>query len=212
MKKYKFIFYFILMASTSCKSQVNQHLASKKIKSEADLLNDKALKTSGATCNKDSLEKAIKLFERAIKLDNTVPLFYSNEAEIFCSLKKYKDAIKVLNRFLYYFPVNLSMEVFKGYIYEKTGDIDSAEICYSDAMSHYNMEIQENPNNISIQLNRALLLYFTQGNSQAIVEYNRISKKFPNSESVKFLREDFYSFDRKSYINQLFPNCNGSVF
>ena len=211
MKKYRFIFYFILMACTSCKSQVNQHPASKNVKSQADLLNDEALKTSEGTCNKDSLEKAVKLFERAIKLDNTVPLFYSNEAEIFCSLKKYKEAIKVLNRFLYYFPLNLSLEVFKGYIYEKTGDIDSAMICYSDAMTHYNLEIQKNPNDISIQLNRALLLFFTEGNSQAIAEYNRISKKFPNDESVKFLRDDFYSFDRKSYINQLFSNCNGST-
>jgi len=207
MKKSEILFYLMLLFCSSCKSHNTGNQKSKN-SSEATLLNDEALKTSELTCNKDSIEKSIKLFERAIKLDNTEPLFYSNEAEMFCNLKKYQDAIKVLNRYLYNFPINLSMETLKGFIFEYTGNIDSAMALYSNSISHYDVKMERDSNNISLLLDRALLLLFTKGKSEGKMEYDRIANKFPNDETVKFLKDDYYSFDRKTYLRQIFSNCN----
>ncbi|HUZ58626.1 MAG TPA: hypothetical protein VMU83_07580 [Hanamia sp.] len=207
MKKFKILFYLMLLICLSCKSQNTGNQKSKD-SSEANLLNAEAMKTFELTCNKDSIEKSIKLLERAIKLDSTDPFLYGNEAVMLCSLKKYQDAIKVLNRYLYSFPINLSMETFKGFIFEYTDNIDSAMALYSNAISHYDVKIESDSNNLPVLLDRALLLLFSKSKSEGKMEYDRIVNKFPNDESVKFLKDDFYSFDRKTYLRQIFSKCN----
>lgn len=99
------------------------------------------------------------------------------------------------------------MELFIGYIFEKIGNIDSANVYYSEVMKHYDQEIEVNPNNIPILTSRAFLLFFTMGIKEAKTEFNRIAKKSPNDQTVKFLREDFDSFDRKTYIDEMFSSC-----
>ena len=207
MNKFKILVYLILLFSASCKSQNNSSLKKSDNILQAKLLNDKALKLSVNNCDKDSIEKSIKLFEQAIKLDNTVPVFYSNESEMYCNLRKYQDAIKVLNRFLYNFPSNPALETLKGHIFERAGNMDSAMASYLDIIKQYNLKIQNDPNNVSIQLNRAFLLFFTQGDSAAKKEFNRISKKFPQDVRVEAMQGDFRSFERKSYITQIFSSC-----
>lgn len=125
MKKYKIIIYLILLFSASCKSQNNNTAKIKEDTSQAKILNNLALKISELSCNKDSIEKSIRLIEEAIKLDSTVPLYYRNEAQMYCLLKKYQDAIKVLNRYLLY-NINSPLETLKGFIFEKTENMDSA--------------------------------------------------------------------------------------
>lgn len=65
MKKHLLIFYFLVLFSTSEKAQNKNPVNTNEVKSEANFLNDEALKTSRLTCNKDLLEKSIKLFEQA---------------------------------------------------------------------------------------------------------------------------------------------------
>lgn len=76
MHKYKFLIYLILLLQLSCLSQNNNLPRSNDSTSGANLLNNKALNISLLNCNKDSIEKSIKLMEQAIKLDDTVPIFY----------------------------------------------------------------------------------------------------------------------------------------
>lgn len=209
MKKYRILIYLILLFSASCKSQKNGQEKINDDKSQARLLNNLALKTYVRNnCEKDSIEKSIKEVKQAIKLDNTHPVFYSNEAQMYCSLEKYQEAIKVLNEYLDNFPNSVELETLKGFIFEKTGNLDSATASYSDAIKHYDIKIQNDPTNVSLLLNRAFLLFFTQSDSKAKIEYTRIVNKFPNDERVKDMHEDFYSFERKSYITQLFSPCN----
>lgn len=207
MKKQVLIFYFLVLFSASGKVQNKNSVNINEVKSEANFFNNEALKTSRLTCNKDSLEKSIKIFEQAIKLDNSVAIFYSNESEILCDLGKFQEAIKVLDRYLYNFQVNFTMELFKGYIFEKIGNIDSANAYYSEVMKHYDQQIEVNPNNIPILTSRAFLFFFTKGVKEAKTEFNRIAKKFPNDPTVKFLREEFDSFDRKTYIDEMVSSC-----
>jgi tetratricopeptide (TPR) repeat protein len=207
MNKFKILVYLILLFSASCKSQINNHSNNNNPTSRARLLNDNALKISELNCNEDSIKKSIKLLEQAIKLDKTVPIFYSNEAQMFCNLRKYQDAIKVLNRYLFNFPPNPALGTLKGYIFEKTGNIDSAMASYLDVMNQYNLKIKDDPSDISLQLDQAFLLFFTLSDTEAKMKYNEIAKKFPNDERVKIMRNDFYSFERKSYINQIFSSC-----
>lgn len=207
MKKFKILFYLMLLFCSSCKSQNTGNQKSKNI-SMANLLNTEAMKISELTCNKDSIEKSIKLLEQAIKLDSADFYLYGNEATMFCNLKKYHGAIKVLNRYLYNFPLNLSLETFKGFIFEYSGNIGSAMALYSNAISHYDVKIEKDSNNLPVLLDRALLLLFTKGKSEGKMEYDRIANKFPNDESVKFLKDDFYFFNRKTYLRQIFSKCN----
>ena len=130
MDKFKILVFLILLLSASCKSQNNNHSNTNDVASRAKLLNNEALKISVLNCNEDSIEKSIRLLEQAIKLYNTVPVFYSNEAEMFRNFRKYQDAIKVLNRYLYNFPPNSALGTMKGYIFERIGNIDSAMTSY----------------------------------------------------------------------------------
>ncbi|HEY5370691.1 MAG TPA: hypothetical protein VIJ75_17030 [Hanamia sp.] len=208
MKFYNIILYFLLLASGSCNSQ---HISSKvvdKDRSEATALNNEALRISlNNPCNKDSIQKSIKLLEEAIKLDDSCYMCYSNKAQMFCDFKMYDEAIKVLNRYLDKFSDKFNFEELKGFIFERKGNIDSALITYLHAIKNYDLKIQSDSNDINSQLNRAFLFFFTEGDNKAKMEYEKIYEKYPNNEQVKFMKDIFFSFNRKSYINDLFPDC-----
>lgn len=208
MKFYYSIIYFLFLSSASCKSQ---HISSKvvdKDRSEATTLNNKALRISlNNPCNKDSIQKSIKLLEEAIKLDDSCYICYSNKAQMFCDIKMYDEAIKVLNRYLDKFADKFNFEELKGFIFERKGNIDSASIAYLHAIKHYDLKIQSDSNDINSQLNRAFLFFFTEGDNKAKMEYEKIYEKYPNNEQVKFMKDIFFSFNRKTYINDLFPDC-----
>ena len=207
MQERLLIFYLLMFFSFIGKAQNNNPPADNRAKFQADSFNNEAIKVSRFNCDKDSLEAAIKLFEKAIKSDSSIAIFYSNEAQTFCDLGQYQEAINVLNRYLYNFPINISIEIFRGFLFEKTENIDSAIFCYSEAIKKLNIEIHDDSNNVSILVNRAFVLLFSKGKKDGKSEFDRIKKKFPKDKTVTFMKEIFDSFDRKSYLNQIFSSC-----
>ena len=209
MKIYKSFYYFIILFSFSCRSQNNDTTKSQHKISIARAINNKALRISlNNRCNKDSIQKAINLLEKAIKLDNACYMCYSNQAQMFCDLKMYDKAINVLNRYLIHFPDKFNFEELKGFIFERMGNIDSANIIYNKAIEEYNTKIKLDSSNISLKINRAVLYFFTEGDDRAKREYEKIIAEYPNDPMVNNMREIFSSFDRKTYINNLFSDCN----
>ena len=209
MKTYLNVLYLILLITISCKSQ-NHELKREHFNPKAVVLNNLAVKISENIndCNKDSILKSINLLEQAISTDSSYYLAYGNEAKMYCKLKKYNKAIDVLNGFLNTSHKYVELLTYKGYIFEKIGNIDSATKVYMEAINEYDKKLENDSSNISIKLNRAVLYLFTEGESKGKMEYNKIYKAFPNDQSVKGMRGLFYTFQRKSYIDGLFSDCN----
>jgi|GEM_PF-2673975 len=208
MKKYKSLIYFILLFSASCKSQDHNQTKIKEQRSQAELIVHQALITFARNnCEEDSIRKSIKMVKQAINLKNSEPIFYINAAQMYCSLNEYQQALEVLDEYSDDLATSVELETYKGLIFEKMGNVDSAKSYYAKAIKNFDLKIHNNPNNITFQLNRAFLLFFTNGENEAKMEFNRIASKFPKNENVKAMRNNFSSFNRETYINQIFASC-----
>jgi tetratricopeptide (TPR) repeat protein len=202
-----YVFYFlILLIPASCKTQ-KTYL--KQYDPKAIKLNNSAMKIAYniSTCNPDSINKSIDLLEKAIKIDSSYYTAYVNESGMFCRLKKYSSAINVLTRGEANCPGEIMIVTMKGFLYEKTNNVDSAGKMYIKAIASYDSLLNKDPSNISLKLNRLFLLLFTDNAKEAKIEFEKIKKENPNNSLVKSMNDLIYSFDKKLYVNTLFSDC-----
>lgn len=187
--------------STSKKVIEEKHIPSEK----AISLNDSAVKllmqitpfqdSSNSKLNK----KALIYLNKAIKEDSIYQLAYSNKVDVLKNLGRYDEAIKTLNtatRLISGYAEAYSAQAF---LYEKTGQLDSANLMYIKATNAYKKRINREPNNINHQINLAFLLLFTEGKTEALYEIEGIIEKTDNEQAIEF-KAVIKSFDREQFI------------
>jgi tetratricopeptide (TPR) repeat protein len=206
MKIYIISICLMLGTIISCHSQEKKDLKNDKI---AQALNDTAiLLFQKYNYQEDSLKKAIQLLEKAIKVDSTYAIAYSNKVSILCSLGDCQAALRTLEKLITFKKTNPTVFIIEGHILEKTGDIDKAIQKYKTADSLYDVQIESKTNVTQNKLGKAYLQLFLKGKEDATIAFNKIKKDVP-SQDAELMTETIYDFDRDKFISE-FCSCSPS--
>lgn len=206
--KNSFLIVVIITIALSCKSQKIMPSHCNCVKGAIKLVTLAQKISIQNYCNKDSILKQIEMDEQAIRIDSTCDIAYADAAEGYTDLKDYQKAINQLNKYDRLSNCNITLTVFKGYLYEKIGKQDSANIAFKSAMIRYNNKIQDDPKNILWKVNRMFLLFFTDGDSSAKAEYEKIAIQYPGDKYIKEMKEEVDSFNRIEMVNSITKSCN----
>lgn len=181
----------------------------KEIKSKAIELNDRAMIIYSEAIfkpldvSRDELNKANNLLKQAIEIDENFVLAYINRANVLIKLKEYEEAINLLQRaseLKENFAEVISMQ---GFLYEKIGNLDSANKKYQQAIEAYNKRIADNSNNIEDKVSRSFMLIFIEDKNTALEEIKKLSEEYPENPLVREMEQTIRNFNREAYIKDL---------
>ena len=197
---------FLLINLFACNAQ-NKKIEKPTYKAEAVKLNNLAMDIYSRNLeNKDSIRTSINLLSRAIKINSTYYLAYSNKADLLCDLGNYSQADSLLDTILTINPHLVTVKTLKAFILEKSGHLPEATILYNKVLTDYTQKLKTDSTNVSLMLNRAFIYFFTDGYEKGIKEYNVISSRYPDNKQVMNMKESFISFERKKYIDDLWAD------
>lgn len=189
-----------LLLLSSCSSK------QKKVNPEAIVLNNQAMEIFNQTIFKplveseSKLNEALFLLDKAISIDSNYLLAYNNKVNVELKLGNYNAALKTLDK-IYEIDNNAETISLQGFIYEKTGQLDSANKKYIQAMKMYENQINQNPELVEPKVARAFMLIFTENENVALIEINNLLKQYPNNESAIMMEQTIRHFHRESFIN-----------
>ncbi len=204
------ISFVIILMGYSCNT--HNDINNKKRK-EALKLNDQAVELTNQIYNKfdndsifdkDSiLNASLVLLEKSILLDSTLKMPYINKVNRLVQLKKYNEAIRWIDTIKSRFPSNQEIVIFQGFLYEKVGYIDSANIIYNKVKKIFSNKLLLEPNDITIQLKIIELDYYlTNDKKNAISKLNDLNSKQPQNKEIQNMIELLKLFDKNEYINK----------
>jgi tetratricopeptide (TPR) repeat protein len=155
--------------------------------------------------DKDSVKKALRFFRRAIGMDSTYYLSYSNQANALCYLGEFDQALQSLDRALVLTHGYAEGITVQGFILERTGRALEAQSRYSKALSIYDERLATDPNNIDHKVDRAWMLLFARSKADAISTIEKIVHEHPDDSSAKLMKQVIYDFNRIEFIKSLWP-------
>lgn len=173
-------------------------------------LNNKAIEIlSGVSgepiTSQDSLhlESALTFLNKAIKLDSQYYLAYANKANILSKLKRYNEAIEILERIIKIRPDYAEGIANQGFLYEKMGDINKADEKYKSAIGAYIRRLNDPykiMNKINVQVDIAFMLLFTESKEMATQAIDTIIARNPDSKIAIYMKGTIMSFNRQEFI------------
>ena len=149
--------------------------------------------------NADLNRKALKYLNQALEIDSLYELAYSNKVDVLKNLGKYQDAIKTLNDATSMIDNYAEAYSTQGFLYEKTGKADSADLMYNAALKAYQDRLSQKPDNINDRLNMAFLLIFTHNQAEALYEVEDIIEATGSQQAEDF-KAVIKDFDRERFI------------
>ncbi|HAW81860.1 MAG TPA: hypothetical protein DCX27_20440 [Balneola sp.] len=147
------------------------------------------------------------LFElnRAIDIDSSNYVFYTNKATVLSLLNQDNNAIKALEKATKIKPNFAENLMYLGLLNESIGADSIANSWYSQAIKAYDERIENDQSIVSNKINRAYLLFFTEGKERALKAFEIVKLEHPDSEEVIFMEPLFKEFDRKEALNNFLP-------
>lgn len=186
----------MFFATIPCAQNNSSHDLSIKVNDEAmDLLK----------LHQDTLtqNKALKLLDSSIILNNHNYTAYGNKVSILLSMKRVNEAYQILEK------VNSQEKQYTflmlhGFISERAyKDTLKAQQDYSMALNLLDSACGVEPQNKSLDLNRAFLTLFIKGKMEGIEMYNMLLDKYKNDKAILSMKEEFYDFNRAQYLQDL---------
>lgn len=188
----------ICLTGLSCRDKIKERSYNPK----AIELNNRAMDIYSINVgNPDSTKKAIQLLDAAITLDSTYYVAYGNKSTILCGLGDEVGSLEVLKKILSIDSSILELKMGMGFMLEKMGKLNEANIIYKSVLHSYDQKIKLEPNNHNLKLDRAFIILFTEGKDKGILEYKQLAIKYREIEGKKLQEDLFISFDRADYIN-----------
>ncbi len=144
------------------------------------------------------LKKSLVLCNLALYKESNNYAALKNKAAILKGLGKTKAQIKVLKEAISAYPSAVTISHI-GFLYEKTGNIDSAYIYYKKSIQTYSKQIKIS-NSTNDIVNRAFLLYLLDEERGKVLIQGIIDAN-PNDEAVVLFEHIMLNFDRDKFIN-----------
>lgn len=153
--------------------------------------------------NYTSYQEALKLLDKAIRLDTTFYMAYLNKAQVLIKLGKYNDAIDI-SKYLVSsikpdFPEAYTM---LGMLYDKVGETSTAKDYYKKAIEKYSDRISKKDNVMDI-VNRAHLNYILD-KEKGLNEIDSLIKVYPKNEELLLYKEYlFLGYNHQKALDDL---------
>ncbi|HAH51242.1 MAG TPA: hypothetical protein DCL80_08235 [Balneola sp.] len=204
MKK---IIFFLVALSMSCKSDNNK---ANEFDPIAVSINDIAMQKYqdyilGYREDEEVLDTVLFELNRAIDIDSSNYVFYTNKATVLSLLNQDNNAIKALEKATKIKPNFAENLMYLGLLNESIGADSIANSWYSQAIKAYDERIENDQSIVSNKINRAYLLFFTEGKERALKAFEIVKLEHPDSEEVIFMEPLFKEFDRKEALNNFLP-------
>lgn len=170
----------------------------------AKSLNEKA----GDLLMKDeyvATSRAIVLLDSAISLDSNYRWSYVNVSTAYCSNGRGDKALPYLEKLTRLEPKDPNHWLVQGIILENCGFKDMAREKFLVSKSIFDEAIRENPEKISLRLERALLSMILYSPGMGLDEYNQLQRLYPEDVNVKNMESIFRNFDREKYLKDICP-------
>tara|TARA_R100000781_G_scaffold26422_3_gene19562 strand:- start:20378 stop:20998 length:621 start_codon:yes stop_codon:yes gene_type:complete len=205
MKK---IIFFLVALSMSCKSDNNK---ANEFDPIAVSINDIAMQKYqdyilGYREDEEVLDTVLFELNRAIDIDSSNYVFYTNKATVLSLLNQDTNAIKALEKATKIKPNFAENLMYLGLMNESIGADSIANSWYSQAINAYDERIENDQSIVSNKINRAYLLFFTEGKERALKAFEIVKLEHPDSEEVIFMEPLFKEFDRKEALNNFLPS------
>ena len=205
MKK---IIFFLVALSMSCKSDNNK---ANEFDPIAVSINDIAMQKYqdyilGYREDEEVLDTVLFELNRAIDIDSSNYVFYTNKATVLSLLNQDTNAIKALEKATKIKPNFAENLMYLGLLNESIGADSIANSWYSQAIKAYDERIENDQSIVSNKINRAYLLFFTEGKERALKAFEIVKLEHPYSEEVIFMEPLFKEFDRKEALNNFLPS------
>jgi tetratricopeptide (TPR) repeat protein len=153
--------------------------------------------------NKDSLVKAVSLFDQAIAMDKEDELAYASKAKALCRLGNCEETLEILNILVEMSRNPLAHQPMKGFLLERLGKKEEAAHVYAEIKKQEDSMYALYPDSTKIALGRASIILFTPGKDTALSELIRTMAGFPNDPRVLDMKGYIDSFDRAEFIESI---------
>jgi tetratricopeptide (TPR) repeat protein len=211
MRKYALFFIILIIASCNDhekKSDQSESNISNSPDSLAIELNNKAVKLMGdAAHTYDSLsgilyDSAIVYLEQAIAIDSLYLLAYTNKAQALRRKGFLEESLQVLEQAENIKPDFAEVISAQGFLLEKMGKIELANLKYDQAHKAYEERLEKNPKNDKVKSEIAFLYIFLKSKNLALDEIRNLILENPDSEQLKNMERIINNFDRKKFIEE----------
>jgi tetratricopeptide (TPR) repeat protein len=148
-------------------------------------------------------DSALFYLDKAIELDSSCYVAYSNKGAIYCTLKNYRKALIETKKVLVIKPDLAEAWVIAGMLSDKIGDTLHAPAFYKTSIEIFERRIAD-PNKTkqseSNSINRALSLILIGQEREGREEFRRLTELYPNNKMLGQL----LNLSKKDYISQTF--------
>jgi hypothetical protein len=159
----------------------------------------------------DSVRRSISLLDQAISQDSAFITAHKNKVSLLGFLGLNDDAMIELDETRKYNKLDPELVCIQGYMLEKNGKTDEADMKYRQADKMYDYLIGVNQNFIDNSIGKAFLQFFIKGKSAALSEYNRLKRNYLDDKILLF-RSMFYNFDKEEFIRNYKLPLHHSVY
>lgn len=206
----KIIWTIVLLVITgiSCRSQSSN--TEERYTGSATLDSDKAKKINNEAMalvarnpfDKDSIERSIKLLDKAITLDSNSVQFLNNKLSLVCSLDgRYDEKISLLNKLIEKTD-HVSYKLAKINLLSKTRNVDAASL-YAETLRYYNEQSEKFPDSINVQIDRLFVKLLIDDTEIVRNEFEKIKDKNPDHPYVVNFSYSLDDFNREEFLNSL---------
>ncbi|SHF45256.1 TPR repeat-containing protein [Flavisolibacter ginsengisoli DSM 18119] len=148
-------------------------------------------------------DSALFYLDKAIELDSSYYIAYSNKGAIYCTLKNYRKALIETKKVLVIKPDLAEAWVIAGMLSDKIGDTLHAPAFYKTSIEIFERRIAD-PNKTkqseSNSINRALSLILIGQEREGREEFRRLTELYPNNKMLGQL----LNLSKKDYISLTF--------
>jgi tetratricopeptide (TPR) repeat protein len=167
---------------------------------KAKELFDSTFRYNYSTANDSVTRIGLSLIDKVIKKDSNFFEAYHNKAIYQCKLKQYYEAISTLQKCIKIKKDDDGSVYFLGLIFEKVGNIDSANFYYLKTLDLYTEKIRLRPYSINLQISKLRLLLLLWHKDKVLVEYEKYYKKYSHYPPYKKLKNEIINFDRVKFF------------
>jgi tetratricopeptide (TPR) repeat protein len=148
-------------------------------------------------------EKELRSLDSIITSDKHNFTAIKNKVILLLEMKRESEAMKIEQQLVASeeTPENIT---FLGIMYEKcNSDTIMANKLYEKSLHIYDSLLAKSPKNELADINRVQLILFLYGRERGMLEYEKLLKKYPNSQVLSNAKQQIFEVSREEFMNSL---------